>query len=145
MLRRSRWVLPALLLLSGCGGDAPGAEADAGAGTGAGTGAGMSADAGAAAPRRPRRRHYFARTSERCEIYTIEGEAPQAATEVPCPSEDLLARGERIRLVGKTCVREPAPSSTDPSRQVPVICPSPLIGLDRDTLEARDAGPPRLP
>lgn len=141
MLRRSRRILSALLLLASCRGDAPGASAGAETGAHTDAGAGAGADAGSA-PRRPKRRHYFARKSDRCEIYTIEGESPQAATEVPCPSEAFLAEGERIRLAGKTCMREPAPSSTDPSRQVPVICPSPLIGLDRDALEARDAGSP---
>jgi len=137
----TRALLVGLVLAGGCSKAAPGPEADAGAATVGGADAGAEVDGGAGgaiAPRRPKRRHYFARASERCEIYTIEGDAPSPPVEVPCPSDAFLARGERIRLVGKTCMRE---SAADPSREVPVICPTPLIELDRDTLEGRDAGP----
>lgn len=86
--------------------------------------------------RRPARRYYFAHTSGRCEVYSIEGERISPPIEAPCPAD--LARGERIRLTGRTCMRE---SPSDPAREVPVVCPDPLVLLEEDELEAaRDAG-----
>lgn len=80
-------------------------------------------------PRRPTLRHFLARTDERCEAYSMDGEHVSPAERVACP-EDLEV-GERIRVAGKTCVRE---GKRDRVR--PVVCPGPLL-----LREKRDAGP----
>lgn len=85
--------------------------------------------------RRPTRTFYFARTTERCEVYWHDGEEISSAEPHPCVRE--LEPGERIRLVGKTCIRE----STVTARQVPVLCPDPLMATEREWIEAQaDAG-----
>jgi hypothetical protein len=85
--------------------------------------------------RRPTRKFYFARTTERCEVYWHDGEEISSAEPHPCVRE--LEPGERIRLVGKTCIRE----STVTARQVPVLCPDPLTAAERDWIAERtDAG-----
>ncbi len=137
-LRAARGLALSLLLAAGC--------RDAPAGGAAEVGALASASASAAAapgpgedggaPRRPGRRYYFARTSARCEVYVVEGETPSPPEEARCPAD--LAVGERIRLTGRTCIRE---SPADPARQVPVLCPEPLRQLEKDHLEPRDSGP----
>jgi hypothetical protein len=81
----------------------------------------------AAPPRRPIRRYYLAHTDERCEVYSVEGDAISSPTPTPCPG-DLLV-GERIRIAGKTCIRE---GTRDVERQVPVVCPDPLTNRERD-------------
>jgi hypothetical protein len=128
----ARWLLAGLLAATACRdapagspAEAPGADAPA-----------SSAAAGAPAARRPARRYYFAHTSARCEVYSVERDQISPPVEVPCPAD--LALGERIRLTGKTCMRE---SPSDPAREVPVVCPDPLTLLEEDDLEAaRDAG-----
>jgi hypothetical protein len=81
-----------------------------------------------APPRRPTRRYFFARTESLCEVYSVDGEQTSVAVEFPCPV-DLLA-GERIRIVGKTCMRETA----DPERREPVVCPDPLTNLEKSDI-----------
>jgi hypothetical protein len=95
-------------------------------------------DAGRAvgpAPRRPTRRYHLGRTRERCEVYSVDGDAISAPTQVTCPVD--LQMGERIRLSGKACVRE---SPSDPERDVPVVCPGALIAAEQKDTAARDAG-----
>ena len=84
-------------------------------------------DPGASA-RRPARRYYLARTASRCEIYRVDdgGISPPIIT--PCPQE--LQIGERIRVAGKTCVRE----SSDPERVEPTVCPDPLTNKEKRDL-----------
>ncbi|MBK9264514.1 MAG: hypothetical protein IPM54_32605 [Polyangiaceae bacterium] len=74
----------------------------------------------AAAPRRPTSRHYLARTTDRCEVYSVEGDRVSPAERTPCPQD--LEVGERIRVAGKTCLRE---GRRERSR--PVVCPGPLL------------------
>lgn len=76
-------------------------------------------------PRRPTKRWLMARTPARCEVYSVEGEALSPAEAAPCPR--YLEVGERIRLAGKTCMRE---GSADPARLVPVVCPDPLTAAE---------------
>jgi len=81
-------------------------------------------------PRRPAKKWFMARTPARCEVYSVEGEAVSVAEPAPCPR--YLEVGERIRIAGKTCIRE---GSADPARLVPVVCPDPLTAaeaLDRE-------------
>lgn len=112
-----------------------GAEGGAAASEGSGPGAAESAapaPPGAAPPRRPTRRYYLARSLERCVVYSVDGDAISPPFEVPCPQD--LARGERLRIAGKTCARE---SPADPARESPVVCPDPLTNLEKDDI-ARD-------
>jgi hypothetical protein len=85
-------------------------------------------------PRRPTRRYYFARTESRCEVYSVDGEQATASESFPCPN-DLLP-GERMRISGKTCMRE----SSDLERREPVVCPDPLTNLEKADI-ARDHPP----
>jgi len=85
--------------------------------------------ASTAPPRRPTLRHILERTEERCEVYSMNGDAVSPAERTPCPQD--LDIGERIRVAGKTCFRE-SRSGT----QTPVVCPGPLL-----LREQRDAGP----
>jgi hypothetical protein len=94
-----------------------------------------SSDAAPDPPRRPAKKWFMARTPARCEVYSVEGEAVSTAEPAPCPR--YLEVGERIRIAGKTCMRE---GSADPARLVPVVCPDPLTAaeeLDRER-SARD-------
>lgn len=88
----------------------------------------------AAPPRRPTRHYYFARTESHCEVYSVDGEQATAATEFPCP--DALLPGERMRIAGKTCMRE----TSDPERREPVVCPDALTNLEKSDI-ARDHPP----
>ncbi|MDI1448529.1 hypothetical protein [Polyangium sp. 6x1] len=83
-----------------------------------------SAAPSAAMPRRPTIRHYLARTAERCEVYSVDRDAVSPATRTPCPQD--LQVGERIRVTGKSCLRE---GSTE--RTQPVVCPGALLSAAR--------------
>ncbi|UQA62516.1 hypothetical protein [Polyangium aurulentum] len=85
------------------------------------------------APRRPTRRHYLARTAERCEVYSVDRDVVSPAETTPCPQE--LQVGERIRIAGMTCLREGRPERTQP-----VVCPGALTKAEERDREARDAG-----
>lgn len=87
-----------------------------------------SATATPAAPRRPKLRHYLAHTEERCEVYSVDGDQVSPAERVPCPQDFEV--GERIRVAGKTCLRE-----GKQERVRPVVCPGPLLLRER-----RDGG-----
>ena len=76
-------------------------------------------------PRRPTRRYYFARTANRCEVYSIDGEQVTAPESFPCVAD--LNPGESLRIAGKTCMRE----SPDPDRREPVVCPDPLTNFEK--------------
>ena len=75
--------------------------------------------------RRPVRRYYLARQPTHCETYFSDPELDSPVQVVPCPL--YLQIGERIRLAGKTCMREGGPSE----RVVPVVCPDPLTNLEK--------------
>ena len=87
-----------------------------------------------APPRRPTRHYFFARTESRCEVYSVDGEQTTASESFPCPA-DLLP-GERMRISGKTCMRE----SSDLERREPVVCPDALTNLEKADI-ARDHPP----
>jgi hypothetical protein len=87
----------------------------------------------AAAPRRPTLQHILARTEERCEMFSIDGDQVSPSERTPCPED--LDIGERIRITGKTCLRE-----GKPERRKPVVCPFRLLLRDQ-----RDAGPDGAP
>jgi hypothetical protein len=91
-------------------------------------GAGPAVSASAAPPvtaRRPTRRYYLSRTGDRCEVYSVDKDEFSEPQKTPCPQE--LEPGERFRITGRTCIRE----STDPLREVPVVCPDPLTNLEK--------------
>ena len=134
---------PAMLLvaLSACWGAPSGEGAEATAGGAQPAVRAVAVASGERPPRRPTRRYYLARSRERCVIYSVDGDAISTSTEVPCPQD--LARGERLRIAGKTCTRE---SPADPAREVPVVCPDSLTALENNDIAAAraahaDAGP----
>ncbi len=77
------------------------------------------------AARRPTRRFYLARTAARCEIYFADPGSVSAPMPTPCPGE--LQVGERIRVAGKTCVRE----GGERDRVEPVVCPDALTNFEK--------------
>ena len=77
------------------------------------------------AARRPTRRYYLARTEQRCEVYSVDGDVFSENQATPCPMD--LQPGERLRITGRTCTRE----STDPAREVPAVCPDPLTNREK--------------
>ena len=132
----------ALLLIGaagagGCRGDA--AEGDAAPGSAPTASAAASASAGAGA-RRPSRRYYMGRTKEdRCEVYTVEGDAITPRGTASCPAS--IEVGERIRLTGPVCMREGTPG-----REQPVVCPGELFLTERDDrAKAREEALPPPP
>jgi hypothetical protein len=115
----------ALTLLAGC----PGAVED----TAPAEVASAAPPSDAGAPRRPTRRYYLARTAERCEVHSIDRDLVSPAERTPCPQE--LQVGERIRIVGSTCMREGLPERTQP-----VVCPGALMRAEQRDREVRDGG-----
>jgi hypothetical protein len=79
----------------------------------------------ATSARRPARRYYMTHTPDGCEIYFVDPTALSPPLEAPCPAS--INVGERIRIAGKTCIRE----GDDPARVEPVVCPDPLTNLER--------------
>lgn len=71
--------------------------------------------------RRPQRHYYLGRVQSRCDMFWVDGGEVSPPTMVVCPA-DLLP-GERIRLAGKTCLRE----GSNKERSEPVVCPIPLL------------------
>lgn len=117
--------LAALLILAGCKDHAP-AEPPAASASAA------PAPAPAVSTRRPTRRYYLGRTAARCEIYYLDASGASAPFATPCPM-DLMV-GERIRVAGKTCMRE----GNDPERVEPTVCPDPLTNFEiKDRGESR--------
>lgn len=84
----------------------------------------------ASVPRRPSRRYYLARTEARCEVYSVEADTVLTPTPTPCPT--YLEPGERVRLTGRTCMREGRPQ-----REQPVMCPEALREAERLDREPR--------
>ncbi|WP_437734936.1 hypothetical protein [Sorangium sp. So ce1335] len=132
--RLARWLAPALVAgAAACQGDAGGQGAGA---QGGDAGAALAAE-GTPAPRRPTRHYHLRRTDDGCELFWIDGDLVSASQEVVCPSD--LQVGERLRLTGKTCMRE---SAQTPARAVPVVCPLPLTNLEKADRAPPDAGAP---
>lgn len=84
-----------------------------------------SAASPAASARRPSRRYLLTHDGAGCAVSWVEGERSAAPEETPCPPD--LEAGERIRLTGRTCLRE----GPDPARVRPVVCPDPLTNLEK--------------
>ena len=74
----------------------------------------------------------MAHVEGRCEVYFADGDQLSPPTRFPCPLD--LLQGERLRIAGKTCMRE----SADPERRVPVVCPDPVTNLEK---KERQKGP----
>lgn len=67
-------------------------------------------------------------TFERCEVLRIDDDGGrETVSENACPHD--LKAGERVRIVGKTCLREGVPT-----RERPFVCPDPLTNAERDAL-----------
>jgi hypothetical protein len=81
--------------------------------------------------RRPTRRFYIERTSDRCSVYYEDGGSRSPTEDAPCVQDLLL--GERIRLVGSTCMREGASEA----RSLPVMCPNELSRFVNNTKKAQ--------
>ena len=79
----------------------------------------------AASARRPARRYYLAHTAARCEVYAVDPDSVSPSLVTPCPAD--LQIGERIRIAGKTCIREGGGAD----RVEPVVCPDPLTGFEK--------------
>lgn len=127
-------VLPALFSgIAACQGDA-GRE---GAGAPARDGGAALAAEGTPAPRRPTRYYHLRRTDDGCELFWIDGDLVSASQTIVCPPD--LQVGERLRLTGKTCMRESAQTL---SRAVPVVCPLPLTNMEKADRAPPDAGAP---
>lgn len=77
-------------------------------------------------------------TGDRCRIFEATGATRTLGDDATCPRE--IADGERIRLAGRACFRE----SGDPTRAVPVRCPSELVDRAAATV-ADPEGAPRQP
>jgi hypothetical protein len=107
------------LALAGCKGrDQPAPAAAASVDEGSGAIPAVSA-------RRPARRYFLARQGAHCEIFFSDPEKESPVRSTPCPLD--LQVGERIRIAGRTCLREGGP----PERVVPVVCPDPLTNLEK--------------
>ncbi len=86
-----------------------------------------------AASTRLRERSYFAANEHgSCVVYWVEHEQRSVGKEIPCPRE--IERDERLRLTGRTCIRE----SAQPERNLPVRCPKEVFYVERD--DARTKG-----
>jgi len=108
----------AILALAGCKGrEAPPAPLE--------VGSALPAPEQRMSARRPVRRYYLARQATHCEVFFSDPDRDSPVHVVPCPL--YLQIGERIRLAGKTCVREGGP----PERVMPVVCPDPLTNLEK--------------
>jgi hypothetical protein len=117
--------LAALALLAGCKDHAPVEPPTPSASA-------TAAPAPEVSARRPTRRYYLGRTAARCEIYYLDTSGASTPFPTPCPV-DLMV-GERIRIAGKTCMRE----GNDPERVEPVVCPDPLTNFEmKDRGESR--------
>lgn len=76
---------------------------------------------------RPTRRYFVERTSDRCSVYFEDGGQRSKIEDAPCVQDLLL--GERIRVVGATCIRE----ASSESRSIPVMCPNELSRFLKET------------
>jgi hypothetical protein len=112
-------------LVAGCDGSTEVTTVAATPGSAAPTASASASSEPRPPPRRPTRRYYFARTANRCEVYSIDGEQVTAPESFPCVAD--LNPGESLRIAGKTCVRE----SPDPDRREPVVCPDPLTNFEK--------------
>lgn len=75
----------------------------------------------------------MSRVTDRCEIlvYREDDAVERLPEDEACPKD--LEPGERIRLTGSVCMREGAAT---PERNVPVVCPNPLMRAERDRRSA---------
>lgn len=83
------------------------------------------------------RTYYLVAEEKKCNIYWVEDGQRSVTRSRACPRE--VAPGEKIRLTGRTCMRE----SLEQARNVPVRCP-------RELYKAAEAdrsgeGPEQLP
>jgi len=83
--------------------------------------------------RRPPWVFVFERVGPRCTIFRIDAGERKTQIEagVACPID--MEVGERLRLAGKTCMRE----GGGPARETPVRCPDPLTEAEIDFLAAK--------
>ncbi len=76
---------------------------------------------------RPRIRTYYAINEEDvCVVYWQEPTRASIRKIIPCPRE--IDAGERLRLAGRTCMREAAESA----RNIPVRCPKQVLAAEYD-------------
>ena len=83
-------------------------------------------------PRRPSTQWLMVRTGPRCEVRRVDaGEHVTKVDDDACPLH--LEVGERIRLAGKTCMREGGAAD----RELPVVCPDSLTNAEKRFLAAQ--------
>jgi hypothetical protein len=81
---------------------------------------------------RPRSRAYFVENIEEvCAVYWQEGGRSSVRKEIACPRE--IEPGERLRLAGRTCMREAAKVE----RNVPVRCPKQVLYAEQCDLQGK--------
>ena len=78
------------------------------------------------AAKRPSRHYWVINVDDRCFVYWTDGELRSVDAATRCPR--TLRSGEKMRLAGKTCLRE----STVPDRNVPIRCPKQIFYAERD-------------
>jgi hypothetical protein len=84
------------------------------------------------AVRRPPWTFVFEKTGPRCAIFRIDGgERKTKVEDAACPID--MEVGERLRLAGKTCLRE----GGGPAREVPVTCPDALTNAEIAFIEEK--------
>jgi hypothetical protein len=76
--------------------------------------------------RRPARTFFIANDNGACVLYFSEGDKQSKEQWTRCPRD--IAPGERMRLAGRTCLRE----SDRPERRAPVRCPKSLVVAERE-------------
>ncbi len=118
------------VLLVGCEGDAPSLgpadSAEPAADTAAPSDLGPpEPDGGAPTPRPAERRYYLANAGGRCHTYAEQAGRRSPVRIARCPRD--LFSGERIRLAGRTCLRE----SSQPGRNLPVHCPPDILAAEQ--------------
>ena len=116
-----RW-LAVLLVLSGCDADDP-----------------RTTDTHSVAPapssfdeiRRPARSYVVIHSGDGCSVHWLQDGRRSIGKTVPCPRE--LEAGERMRLAGRTCIRE----SERAERNVPIRCNKELFYAEKADKEGQ--------
>jgi hypothetical protein len=127
-----RGLLPALLVLAGCGHKGVREEER-------GSASGVPLPERSVPLRRPTVRYRMVPQvpmKENCRVLRVEADGAETQLDLqPCPRD--LHPGERIRLVGRTCYRDGVPE-----RSGPVVCPHSLPDWETKDLRAQypDAG-----
>ncbi|MSP26733.1 MAG: hypothetical protein EXR75_16645 [Myxococcales bacterium] len=83
------------------------------------------------APARPPWTFALERDGAACSVVRVEGDERRVLTDEPCPRD--VEPGERVRLMGATCMRE----SQNADRNLPIRCPGGLLAAPKRELNPR--------